>query len=303
MLSLPGGCIGFRGSGSIPIWLENGYKRLTQKTKKNNILGRDSIHTDWVAYGILFFKGQKMWRVRVIASQKNEKIKILYFAYKMLNCDELVVGELTKIEHKVFIPHKGQSEVAFTHLYKPIKYEGGLLRISFPRMKFVVFKVEGYYKMNLLLFNEEGPTTEQTEFFAKLVQIIARLEYTSRVKFSNGISYTKTNIPTISISIEKKPEIERLKHGLLKKGEIEFPKIVYNGHQHEALLSKKLVSYELDDVPPAPSAECVICYVNKKEIVLVPCGHKYACKSYVSNSNHCAICRVQITHKQMVYES
>ncbi|EPY33041.1 hypothetical protein STCU_02518 [Strigomonas culicis] len=46
--------------------------------------------------------------------------------------------------------------------------------------------------------------------------------------------------------------------------------------------------------------DCVICY-NKKDTVLVPCGHYCLCSSCAANVLDCPICRVKVKVRQRIF--
>ncbi len=47
--------------------------------------------------------------------------------------------------------------------------------------------------------------------------------------------------------------------------------------------------------------ECVICWCNPKDTVLVPCGHFCVCSSCAANVPSCPVCRAVIQFRQKVY--
>jgi len=50
----------------------------------------------------------------------------------------------------------------------------------------------------------------------------------------------------------------------------------------------------------SPELDCKICYQNKVNITLIPCGHVF-CSSCITNQNLCPYCRRDIQNKQPLF--
>ena len=49
-----------------------------------------------------------------------------------------------------------------------------------------------------------------------------------------------------------------------------------------------------------PEIECKICYVNKINLVIIPCGHVF-CRKCLQTQNVCPYCRTKINNIQKLY--
>jgi hypothetical protein len=89
-------------------------------------------------------------------------------------------------------------------------------------------------------------------------------------------------------NIELKQENDRLQSSLvafgqeLKDKNIELINIIHENKE----LNTKL---------------CIICYENKKNYTVIPCGHVFSCEKCIVKINKCSICRISILNKHKIF--
>ena len=111
----------------------------------------------------------------------------------------------------------------------------------------------------------------------KLKKQIFGILKNEQIKQLNNLNYAIENINN-TYSIEKKKLDELLK---IKNNFGSYLKLVESNYVNKI---KKEVN---------PDLLCNICYENRCNLVLNPCGHIFCDKCYTNNDNLCYICRVK----------
>jgi hypothetical protein len=102
---------------------------------------------------------------------------------------------------------------------------------------------------------------------------------------------------------DKNKELTQLNEELIILTELINVEIFNIKQENQKLIheNKKLINSTITDDSTITDNLCVICYENRINHVVIPCGHVFSCEKCIVKINKCSICRIPILNKHKIF--